>query len=122
MRTIITSLILGLTLTFTGPTLAEIKTQQPVQAAKLPREMICIPAAQIREVFGEQYGEMPALLGSLADSDVFDSMIITLNPDTKSWSAVLINVEQQVGCAFASGSGIELNLKVLIPGGQMVSF
>ena len=78
--------------------------------------MICFEEGAV-EAFDKKYGEKPVARGALETNGL--EMIFLLNPETKSWTMLIIRPDKIV-CPFATGEDFKLIKSTPKVGGQAI--
>lgn len=77
---------------------------------QLNRGVLCNSMGMVREMLKTMRGQTTwaAAGNSMSISDPFNAIVIVRNPETHSYSVVLMRTESNIACIIATGVGLEL--------------
>jgi hypothetical protein len=114
MGKIFKSIALVISLVISGTAVAE-----PIRGQ---REMVCDTMDALKQEIGGNWKEIPIMLGyNQASNETFKGMMLTHNKSTGSWTVIIINNEDNMGCIIAVGDVLQFDIKSILDG-QLTSF
>lgn len=92
------------------PTVPDSTPNLSKEWVQLNRGVLCNSAGIVREMLKTMRGQTTwAAAGNIMSSDdPFNALIIVRNPETHSYSVVLMRTESNIACIIATGVGLEL--------------
>lgn len=76
------------------------------EPVKVDKPVVCDKASDMLSYFGEKYGERPFWMG---DTDGSKVLVLT-NAETKTWTVVQFNMDNNIACFIESGTGFRFKL------------
>jgi hypothetical protein len=95
------------------PSVPNIPDSQPnlsKEWVQLNRGVLCNSMGMVREMLKTMRGQTTwaAAGNAMSSSDPFNAVVIVRNPETHSYSIVLMRTESNIACIIATGVGLEL--------------
>jgi peptidoglycan/LPS O-acetylase OafA/YrhL len=81
-----------------------VSAQEPPGVEFRTVEAVCFPAAGVASSLANEFGERPVIRGV---TNVGNLLVVTANPSTGSWTALLIP-DRQTACIVVAGVGLQM--------------
>lgn len=77
------------------------------EPVKVDKEVVCDSAKEMLPFFYKKHGELPMFMGTNANGT---NMAILTNPETKTWTIVQFDIEQDVACMIEAGTDFKFKM------------